>query len=156
MTIMPIDNIEEKLESLTGNNISNWRETFSERRKNRKRLRHSKQIALDINLYLKKKGLNGTKLAKMLNVSSQQVSKILKGSENLTLETITKIEVALGIDLIYHNSTIPKTKSQPIVIVHEIISKVEHTEKLPLFKTTNRTYNYKYNLEANLSSYNEC
>jgi transcriptional regulator with XRE-family HTH domain len=36
----------------------------------------------------------------MLGVSPQQVNKILKGSENLTLDTIEKIELVLGIELI--------------------------------------------------------
>jgi transcriptional regulator with XRE-family HTH domain len=37
----------------------------------------------------------------MLGVSPQYVSKILKGSENMTLETIAKLEDALGVNLIF-------------------------------------------------------
>jgi transcriptional regulator with XRE-family HTH domain len=40
-------------------------------------------------------------LAFLLKVSPQQVSKWVKGNENLTLETISKLEVALNIDLLY-------------------------------------------------------
>lgn len=36
-------------------------------------------------------------LAERMNCSQQYVSKILKGCENLSLETVAKIELALGI-----------------------------------------------------------
>ena len=39
-------------------------------------------------------------LAELLGVSAQQVSKILKGKENLTLDTISKLEKVLGISII--------------------------------------------------------
>ena len=39
-------------------------------------------------------------LANRLNVSRQHISKIVKGQENLTLETIAKIEEVLGVVLI--------------------------------------------------------
>ena len=39
-------------------------------------------------------------LAAKLDVSPQQVNKILKGHENLTLETISRIEEALGMELV--------------------------------------------------------
>ncbi len=39
-------------------------------------------------------------LAELMGISSQQVNKILKGSENLTLKTINKIEKTLNIRLV--------------------------------------------------------
>jgi transcriptional regulator with XRE-family HTH domain len=48
-----------------------------------------------------KPGMTQKKLAEMLGVSPQYVSKILKGSENMTLETIAKLEDALGVNLIF-------------------------------------------------------
>jgi transcriptional regulator with XRE-family HTH domain len=44
--------------------------------------------------------LNQTKLATALNISPQQVSKIVKGKENLTLETIYKLSESLNVELI--------------------------------------------------------
>lgn len=41
-----------------------------------------------------------SELATKVGVSPQQVSKIVKGKENLSLETITKLEAALGINII--------------------------------------------------------
>ena len=39
-------------------------------------------------------------LAKRMNCSQQYISKILKGKENLSLETLTKIENALDIQIL--------------------------------------------------------
>lgn len=44
--------------------------------------------------------LNQAKLAEALGVSPQQVSKIVQGKENLTLETIYKLSQALKVELI--------------------------------------------------------
>ena len=45
-------------------------------------------------------------LAQKMECSQQYVSKVLKGKENLSLETISKIESALDIDLIKSALTI--------------------------------------------------
>jgi DNA-binding Xre family transcriptional regulator len=43
-------------------------------------------------------------LAEMMNITPQQVNKMVKGTENLTLETISRVEKALDIQLIdIHN-----------------------------------------------------
>ena len=47
-----------------------------------------------------KKNMSKQELAQKMNVSAQYVSKIVKGHENLTLETIKKIEQALDVQMI--------------------------------------------------------
>jgi ribosome-binding protein aMBF1 (putative translation factor) len=49
---------------------------------------------------LKAQHLSQKNLAERVNVSPQQINKIVKGKENLTLETISKLELALGIRII--------------------------------------------------------
>lgn len=49
---------------------------------------------------LKAQMLTQRDLAEKMNVSPQQINKIVKGQENLTLETITNLELALGIHII--------------------------------------------------------
>ncbi|MDR7130977.1 transcriptional regulator with XRE-family HTH domain [Algoriphagus sp. 4150] len=49
---------------------------------------------------MKTNGISQTDLGKLVGVSPQHISKILKGRENLTLGTIEKIESALKIELI--------------------------------------------------------
>ena len=46
-------------------------------------------------------GLTQKALAERMNCTQQYVSKILKGKENMSLDTLSKLEDALGINLIY-------------------------------------------------------
>ena len=51
-------------------------------------------------------------LAEIMNITPQQVNKMVKGTENLTLETISRVEKALDIQLIdIHN--------EPKILVRE-------------------------------------
>lgn len=59
----------------------------------------SKDIALKVNAALAARKMTKQELASRLGVSPQYVSKIVRGGENLTLETLSKIEAALGIPL---------------------------------------------------------
>lgn len=93
---------KEKLIALnTNNKKSNWVQKATFRKENQKWLNYSSQIARRILAKIDgDKELSQVILAKSLNVSRQQINKIVKGQENLTLETISKISDALGIELI--------------------------------------------------------
>ena len=73
---------------------SKWREEAQWRRENRDWLRYSQRIAILLLFYMKKERLTQAAMAERLGCTQQYVSKILKGSENLTIETIAKIERA--------------------------------------------------------------
>jgi len=78
-----------------------WLKGVLDRRRNRKWLDYSSQIARRILAQIEgNDNLNQAELARLLDVSAQQVSKIVKGQENLTLETIAKLSNALEIELI--------------------------------------------------------
>lgn len=65
--------------------------------------------------------LSQKELAEKLGVSPQQVSKILKGQENLTLETIDKLEKVLNISLMelpYYQSV---TKFDPEIFIGSVV-----------------------------------
>jgi len=79
---------------------SSWAEATKWRSENKGWLQKSAAIALKVLRTLRERGLSQKDLAERLSISAQQVSKILKGNENLTLETITKLENALEIKLI--------------------------------------------------------
>jgi ribosome-binding protein aMBF1 (putative translation factor) len=79
---------------------SAWRKDNAWRKANKAWLRKSAQIALKINRFLKDNKITQRQLAKALEVSPQQVNKLLKGRENLTLETVSKLETILGIELV--------------------------------------------------------
>ncbi|MEG9327031.1 helix-turn-helix domain-containing protein [Salinimicrobium catena] len=57
-------------------------------------------IVEKINFLLNERNLTRTEFAKKLGKSPSEVSKWLSGSHNLTLKSITKMEVALETDLI--------------------------------------------------------
>ncbi len=61
----------------------------------------SQDIALAVYHYLERNNLTQKKFAEMMGVSQAYVTKILRGSENLTLETIGKLENALGEKIVH-------------------------------------------------------
>lgn len=60
----------------------------------------SERLALKIRRILREKGLSQYELAEKMYVSPAQITKILSGKENLGIKTISKIERALGVNLI--------------------------------------------------------
>ena len=92
--------IKEKLNNLASKETSKWVEKAEWRVANEGWLNKSAKIAFKVLRTIRYIGLSQKDLAEKLGVSPQQVSKILKGQENLTLETIDKLEKALNISLI--------------------------------------------------------
>ena len=90
----------EFLEAHQSETPSTWREEAEWRRDNWPWLRHSQKIAVKVLLQMKQMGLTQKALAERMDCSQQYVSKILKGKENMSLETLTKLELALGINVI--------------------------------------------------------
>lgn len=78
---------------------SNWKDRARQRNVDKPWLKKSRAIAFRVLDALKAKKMTQVQLAKLLDVSPQQVNKIVMGRENLTLETISKLEDALGISL---------------------------------------------------------
>ncbi|MNJ86362.1 helix-turn-helix protein [compost metagenome] len=68
--------------------------------KNREVIREAQYIAMKVLDQLDSLGWSQRKLAEELKVSPQQVNKITKGSENLTLETLLKLQNVLNISLL--------------------------------------------------------
>ena len=95
----------EFLEAHQSETPSVWREEAEWRRDNWSWLRHSQKIAVKVLLQMKQMGLTQKALAERMNCSQQYVSKILKGKENMSLETLSKLEEALDINIIYDELT---------------------------------------------------
>jgi len=97
---MAVDNIHQKIAAIASKEPSGWLKDAQWRSENRAWLKHSQAIALRILRTLRAKNVSQKELAEQIGVSPQQVNKIVKGRENLTLETIAKLEAALGIVLL--------------------------------------------------------
>ncbi len=89
------------LEAHQSETPSKWYEEAEWRRENASWLRHSQQIAVKVLLKMKELHLTQKALAERMDCTQQYVSKILKGKENLSLDTMTKLENALEINLVY-------------------------------------------------------
>ena len=85
---------EEKIDNALGevkNIMENKREDW---------VCHSQAIAATMSDRMEELGMTQRALAEKMNCTQQYVSKVLKGRENLSLETLCKIENALGIKIL--------------------------------------------------------
>lgn len=76
---------------------SRWRERAEWRQENKSWLRHSQHIAMMMLDKMEALGLTQREVAERMGCSQQYVSRILKGHENLSIETMCKIEEALDL-----------------------------------------------------------
>ena len=90
----------EFLEARKSETPSKWREEAEWRRANASWLRHSQMIAVKALMRMKQEHMTQQSLAERMNCTQQYVSKILKGTENMSLDILTKLEEALNISLI--------------------------------------------------------
>jgi transcriptional regulator with XRE-family HTH domain len=91
---------KEKMKALNIKQDTEWETEAIQRRETRWRL-YAAAIAGRISAIIDHDDeLNQSRLAEALNVSRQQISKILNAKENLTLDTICKLSEALGVELI--------------------------------------------------------
>lgn len=90
-------------------------------------------IAFTVLALLDKQGMTKQQLAKKMGVKPQYVSRVVKGKANITLDTITKLEKALGESIIsVSDPTVKISASTPTavivpntqwkVVLHRIIS----------------------------------
>lgn len=90
----------ERLTALSKGQRSRWLENAINRNQNEQWSDRSTKIALNVLEILRQKNMSKQELARRMQVSAQYISKIVKGQENLTLETISKLESALEVDMI--------------------------------------------------------
>lgn len=97
---MAVKNREDKIKKASSKTPSQWKESAKWRRANRAWLNKSFEIALKILDSIEEKGWKQKDLAVKMGVTPQQISKIVKGKENLSLSTIAKLEEVLQVKLI--------------------------------------------------------
>ena len=137
--------IEKVLEKLKNQSIKDdtWTKEAEWREKNEAWLDLSFAIAVKILRTLRNRNMTQKDLAETLGLTPQYVNKIVKGSENLTIETITKIEKALGVQLIQvpeysfsqiyevHPATTPKPKYYALKAYTMVLDPLEVQEGMP-------------------------
>jgi transcriptional regulator with XRE-family HTH domain len=92
--------LQDKLQKIASSNQSNWVEETGKQLSKAGVQNKARKIALRVLHILRDKGMTQSELAERMGVSRQHVTKIVKGQENITLETIDKLELALDTTLI--------------------------------------------------------
>ena len=80
--------------------LRSWREKAAWRNASKSWLRYSQRIAMMMLDKIEELGLTQKALAERMSCSHQYVSRVLKGTENLSIETISKIESALELEIL--------------------------------------------------------
>ena len=88
------------LEAHQSSTPSHWRQDAQWRRDNEYWLRYSRYITLHVLQAMDDQSVTQVELAKRMGCTQQYVSNLLRGSSNMTLETIARLESALGIDIL--------------------------------------------------------
>ena len=90
----------EFLETHQSPTPSRWREDAQWRRDNEYWLKYSRYITLQVLRAMDEQSVTQVELAKRMGCTQQYVSNLMKGSSNMTLETIARLENALNIDIV--------------------------------------------------------
>jgi len=90
----------EKFDDLISPKHSGWHEKANERIANKVWQDKAFDIALRVIRYIRANKISQVRLAEDMGMKAQSLNRILQGRENLTLETICRMEAALGIRLI--------------------------------------------------------
>ena len=101
---MKIDAIIDRLSRYQSDEPSDWRVEEERVRyaKSKGWLQYSRKIAIKVAVAMKQQGLSRQDVADRMGCSPQYISKLLKGTENLSLETICKLEDALNIAILQY------------------------------------------------------
>lgn len=98
--------MKKNLNKVVTKTATKLKERAKKDRSNRRNITRSQAFALELLDYMDLHKIKQIDLANKMDVSAQQVNKILRAKTNLTFETIDKIADALGVDI-----SSPKIKS---------------------------------------------
>lgn len=115
---------KEKFLALVSKEETNTLARNKERIKNRAMLRESQQIAIKVLIKLDELGWSQKDLAQALEVKPQQITKIVSGKENLTIETQIKLQNVLDIPILasYYENRMKETKERVLTIKKRVES----------------------------------
>lgn len=108
-----------------GNMITNWLDQHGDPEVEQF-VEKNLAISEKVRLALEAKGWSKTHFAEILGKSPSEVTKWLSGTHNLTLKSIVKMEIALGVDLINLN----KEKEYTYVYLGTIECQSDYEEKV--------------------------
>ncbi len=92
--------LQDKLSTFKSYSPSRWRKKAVERQANKEWLRYTQKIAIMMLNKMEEMGITQKSVAERMGCSQQYISRVLKGSENLSIETIFKIESTLDMKIL--------------------------------------------------------
>lgn len=110
---------KEKFLGLVSKEDTGTLERNQQRIRNRAMLRESQQIALKVLMKLDDLGWSQKDLAKVMDVTPQQITKIVSGKENLTIETQIKLQNILDIPVLASYYENKRTETNEWVVTFE-------------------------------------
>ena len=96
-----MSNATEFLEAHRSGTGSRWRENAQWRKDNEFWLTYARHITLQVLRRMEEQSVTQVELARRMGCTQQYVSNLLKGSSNMTLETIGRLEKALNLDILH-------------------------------------------------------
>jgi len=139
----------EFLEAHQSPTPSRWREEAQWRRDNEYWLKYARYITLQVLRAMEEQSITQVELAKRMGCTQQYVSNLLKGSSNMTLETIARLENALGIDLVKSALTYVSDYGSSVPSLPQYLSDSAGEKLDPNIKTSDFVEGYKHRKKAN-------
>lgn len=129
----------QKLEAIAQERPAEAIKAAEYRKNNRKWLRMSKKIALAIRYHLRNDRMSQKDMADKMGVSAAYIARLLKGEENLTLETISALQDAIGHELVsvpapYAFSVVMQAPSSPHVVTGSMMTSEKYKSSQPFNK----------------------
>lgn len=122
---MKTGDIKNKFNEFVEEQPSKLLESIAYRQRNKQWLDESARIALMILKALRAKEMSQKDLADLIDVTPQYINKVVKGAENLTLETIKKLENVLDLKILVKQEVVQET----IVIIEKEYIFTSYIEK---------------------------
>lgn len=120
------------------NSISSWLKEHGDP-ENESFIEKNLAITEKVRLAMEQKGWKSQDLAKAMDKNASEVSKWLSGMHNLTLKSITKMETALGLDLIQ----VEPIKEYKYVFLGAIQNQEDFNEKAQEYEETTEQQVYE-------------
>ena len=138
----------EFLEAHQSPTPSRWREDVQWRRDNEYWLKYARYITLLVVRAMEEQSVTQLELAKRMGCTQQYVSNLLKGSSNMTLETIARLENALSIDLIKSALTYVSGYGTTVTSLPQYLSDSAGQTLDPDIKTSDSVDGYRHRENA--------
>ena len=131
------------LEAHQSSTPSHWRKDAQWRRDNDYWLKYAQQITIQVMRAMDEQSVTQTELAKRIGCTQQYVSNLLKGSSNMTLETIARLEKALNLDILKSTLNVVRGYSTPVYTRQQYLNDSAGDPAEKSIKTSNLVEGYK-------------